>query len=100
MPYIPEYIAQKHYSFSSFSSIDQPYFKYSKAAGNFTDYKGKMHFILYIRKDSNSSLNQNLAYQLKFTSYQEEKLFIFYFCEITKRILCGIAEPLESPIKK
>ena len=74
--------------------------------------KGRNRFILYIREDSNSSLmgsethrkiqiyEKRVFKNWKFTSYQGEKLCIFYFCEITKKILCGFAEPLKRPNKK
>ena len=33
----------------------------------------------------------------KFTCNQEDKVFTFYFCEITKKILYGFGEPMKSP---
>ena len=47
MPLIPEYVAQKHYSFSSLSSINQAYQKSSKAVGVFTATKDRSRFIIF-----------------------------------------------------
>ena len=77
---------------------------------------GRNYFVLYIRENSNSSrmgweshkkiqiykkrVFKILAINWKVTSYKEEKLIIFNFCGITKKILYGFADPLKSPNNK